>query len=435
MRIRNFPHQVNTIAKLRGALQVAAEILERGEDLSDDGIYGYTLIRREIQRFGDLPSPTPTELEERIEREQAKTESNQAPRTFARDLRRTLLFLGFLTKRGLGVLQLSGTGSRILGLPPLPHPETQALWIDAILGIALPGEPRGAFLHPARNMLRIVQSIPNVEKRWLAFALSMNNDSGDDLDRMLELIRGGDFDEARQAAGASEYQAANAVKILPALLEQVSLISITSARCNLEDLGRHVLSQHRFVTPSPVTPASVAPGRRRRRTTRYGYTVTSTEQIRIPEQGETTARTEEEQADTARLIRDGTAEHQRTVRTLVSLLQNVGETQCSEDAFDVLASSSIDDVLLLFEVKTLRNDGLARARDAVGQLLFYEFFDVLPRANQSTVLKVAVFNDEPGEDARAFLSYAGVLCVALLNTSVSVPEELHPYFSSQFFYE
>lgn len=166
MAIRNFPHQVNAIPKLRAALQVASEILQRGEDLHDDGIYGYAVVRSRVYTFRGLSEPTDEQLEQRIAEEQIKSASNQGPRTFARDLRRTLLLLGFLELDEQGNFCVSESGSRLLSLSDLPHEESKLLWINAVLGVELPSDVHGISpLHPALNMLRIIARVPDVEKR------------------------------------------------------------------------------------------------------------------------------------------------------------------------------------------------------------------------------------------------------------------------------
>lgn len=171
--MRNFPHQVNDIQKLRRALQVADELIRQSQPLSDDSVLGYTLARQRVYTFRGLDDPTP-ELEYRIAQEQAKSLANQGARTFARDLRRTLVLLGFLESH-LGEHTLSDSGTRLLELPDVPHPESTALWINAVLRLEIGSDTSPT--HPATNMLKIVQSVPDVEKPWLAFALDMDNDS------------------------------------------------------------------------------------------------------------------------------------------------------------------------------------------------------------------------------------------------------------------
>lgn len=41
--MRNFPHQVNQIHKIKGALQVASQLIAEGRDVGDDGVLGYAV--------------------------------------------------------------------------------------------------------------------------------------------------------------------------------------------------------------------------------------------------------------------------------------------------------------------------------------------------------------------------------------------------------
>ncbi len=89
------------------------------------------------------------------------------------------------------------------------------------------------------------------------------------------------------------------------------------------------------------------------------------------------------------------------------LLRNSGrvtEVRVSDDAFDVLAFIQIRPEILLIEAKTVRNDALIQARIALGQLLFYEYFDVRPIAEGHSITKVIAFDNEPGEQVREFLA-------------------------------
>ena len=154
--MRNFPHQVNQIRKIKGALQVASQLLTDGYDVGDDGVLGYAVARAGIYTFRNLLNPSPKELEEVIRREQGKIPSNQGPRTFARDLRRTLLLLGFLEHTGTSEWQVTSSGQQVLNLPDPPDPEATSLWTDAVVNLSLLDPSGGPIIHPARNMLRIV---------------------------------------------------------------------------------------------------------------------------------------------------------------------------------------------------------------------------------------------------------------------------------------
>lgn len=424
--MKNFPHQVNSIQKLRASLAVAVDLLQRGESISDDGVFGYTLARREIYTFRGLDHPSRHALEQRMVQEQTKLASNQGPRTFARDLRRTLMRLAFLQEHD-DQLTISDFGTRLLELPDPPNPEASALWINAILRLELETDRRGGVTHPAMNMLRIIQAIPGIEKRWLAFSLDMDGDSRREFRRILRLIQSGRFERACRQVGATQYEAANAVKIIPALLEQVGLISIDQTRCTLTDVSERILNQERPLTAeaAPTTPAvPPIPGRR---LPRPGRVVTTAEDIPLTVRTARSTRSEEEQLHTALALKERTTLHQLAVHEIVTRLRNCGETRTSEDAFDILALPPGNAPCLLIEVKTVKDDGLLQARIALGQLLFYEFFDVPTIAPGRVVVRIVVFAGEPGQAARAFLAAYNVNCVTLLDGAITLPPALQLY--------
>jgi len=419
--MRNFPHQVNQIHKIKGALQVASMLIQGERDVGDVGIFGYAVARAGIYTFRNLANPSAQELEEVIGREQGKIPSNQGPRTFARDLRRTLLLLGFLAHTGTSEWQITTTGQRVLDLPDPPDPEATAVWTDAVVNLSLADPAGGPTIHPAQSMLRIVASRPGVEKRWLAFSLDMRDDSDDELDRVLGLQRLG-FERALESVGASEYTAANAVKILPSLLEQLGLLSIQTGTCTLTPSGLSLL----------VPATQVLPGRPARlRQTRRGREVTETSDVPEHPSVPGRIRSTEDQLHSAALLEERTSQHQQLVRRVVNLLKNsdqVAEVRVSDDAFDILAFTQEPPEILLIEAKTTRNDSLIQARVALGQLLFYEFFDVRPIAEGYSVRKVVAFDNEPEEQVREFLAAYDVVCLVASQDTIQVPAGFEDYF-------
>jgi len=421
--MRNFPHQVNQIHKIKGALQVALQLIAEGHDVGDDGVLGYAVARAGIYTFRNLVNPSTQELEDVIQREQSKIPSNQGPRTFARDLRRTLALLGFLEPPGISEWQVTISGQQVLSLPDPPDPEATALWTDAVVNLSLPDPSGGPIIHPARNMLRIVASRSGVEKRWLAFSLDMRDYSDDELDRVLALQHLS-FGMALESVGAGEYMAANAVKILPSLLEQLGLLSIQGGTCILTPSGLSFIPATQV--SSPERAVSVRQARR-------GRAVTETADI--PEHPLVAGRIRgtEDQLHSAALLEERTSQHQQLVRRIVSLLRNswrVTDVRVSDDAFDVLAFIQIRPEILLIEAKTLRNDALIQARTALGQLLLYEYFDVRPIAEGHSIRKVIAFDNEPGEQVREFLAAYEVACLVVSQDAIQVPAGFEDYFAN-----
>ena len=418
--MRNFPHQVNQIHKIRGALAVAARLITDGHNVADDGTFGYAVARAGIYAFRNLNNPSATELGAVIQREQRKPASDQGPRTFARDLRRTLILLAFLEHSTSG-WRVTDTGHQILDLPDIPDPAASIIWIDAVVNLEL-SDTVGTPIHPARNMMRIVARHPSIEKRWLAFALDMQDDSEAELNRVLELQRL-DFGVALQSVGAGEYMAANGVKILPSLLEQLGLMSIQGSVCALTPNGDSLV--HAEMRPVQQRATS--------RRAHRGRAVSGLADVPDHPLSQGRVRSTEDQLHTAALLEERTSQHQQLVRRIVEQLSHAGrgiETRISDDAFDILAFRQESPEVLLIEAKTLQNDALAQSRIALGQLLFYEYFDVRPLVEGRTVRKVAAFDGEPGEQARDFLAAYGVVCLVSAQDSLRSPDGFEGYFGA-----
>lgn len=422
--MRNFPHQINQISKIRRALEVVQQLLTQGRDIGDDGVFGYAVTRIGIYSFRNLPSPSADELEDAIQREQGKPLSDQGPRTFARDLRRTLVLLGFLERDVTGGLRITQSGQRIVALPDPPDPEAISLWLNAIMGLSLPeSAEEGGTIHPAHSMLRMVARTPGIDKRWLGFALDMVDDSDAELSRVLAL-RTDSFETALQAVGASKYMAANAVKILPSLMEQLGLMSIQGGVCTLTPSGMAFAN---------MPPSAISPPTTLLRQARNGRAVADPEDVPDHAVAQGRIRSTEEQLHTAALLDERTSRHQQLVKKIIRLLSNsdkIGEIRISDNAFDILASVPTRSELLLIEVKTLRNDALVQARIALGQLLFYEYFDVQPMAEGSAIRRIVAFDNEPGGQAREFLGAYDVNCLVASSNLLDIPAGFEHYFGS-----
>lgn len=424
--IRNFPHQINSIQKLHGALECASELLSLGQDISDDAVFGYALARKGVYAFQMNEGQ---DLEARIKVEQQKPESSQGARTSARDLRRTLKIFG-LIEQAEGTWYLAARGTRIIDLGfNLENPEYRALWQDAILQVGL-DDGSGAVLSPAKMMLDVISKAPGVEKKWLALVLAAEQDSEAEVGSIVASIRSNDFRVAVEATGSTEFQAANAVKILPSLLQQVSLIEIKDGRCYLQRVGEEINRGDREVVASSRTPTTRA---RRGRTLRAALLSDIREAInRQNSTGQETVVSVERQLLTIERRERRYKAHQQALAIAAEALDsdNLDEIKFTEDSFDLLAKKARQ--ILLIEVKTIgKRDELHQARLALGQLLFYDYFDVRPLYGEdTTTIHAVVFDNEPGEEIREFLLHNNVFTIVILKGSIVVPEELRAFFGT-----
>jgi hypothetical protein len=231
---------------------------------------------------------------------------------------------------------------------------------------------------------------------------------------------------ATVAVGATKYKVDNGVKILPSLLEQLGLLRIEGGECRVTPAGVAVVSVGTAVPPIPAQPSSHQTAIQRNR--RAGYPVASPGDVHPLPSTTGRTRTTEEQLHSAALLDERTAQHQNLVKSVVASLRNVSNLRCSDDAFDILAKSTSKPEHILIEAKTVRGDPLAQARTALGQLLYYQYFDIDPIGNGTKTIKVVAFDNDPGERAKGFLAAYGVECITVKDGKLTVPDSLRDYF-------
>ena len=131
--MKNFPHQINEISKLVAALGVYKELLEKGADPADDGIFGYALATALVYRFRNQSDVSPAALADRIEREKQKQAQNQGARTAARDIRRLFELSHFIDPHGITQM-----GQNILDAgSDTKNPIVQHLWRNEMQDIVI----------------------------------------------------------------------------------------------------------------------------------------------------------------------------------------------------------------------------------------------------------------------------------------------------------
>lgn len=413
--MKNFPHQYNDFTKLRATLETIRDLNEAGEDVGDDGVLGYELARRGIYTFSGPNLP----LEQLIAQAQAKPPGSQGPRTAAREMRRTLRYLGWLdadwgvTNEGSAFLETAtGTG------------EWLAEWQRALLNLALGDD--GNVSHPVRILLRLVADNEIIERHGAELALEARDDSDAEYQRINALVGLSEGERIRRL-GTTEYQVANARKILPSFAEQANLIERTSrgAPYTLSEAGRAALGEG--FTARPVEIRRTAPAERRRRVAGAPRRVRARDVAR-PAAGDPegwTSLSREEQIAATRLRFERTTRHQDLVRALAGLLEAEGvELYEDSSSYDVLHVPPASAPITIFEVKTLEADELTQTRLAVGQLLSYEYLNVRPRWEGRDVQRAVVYERPVDEELMSFLDSIGIAAFALVDGGLS-PQNGH----------
>jgi hypothetical protein len=125
------------------------------------------MVRAGVYGFRAMPAgPSRDLLERLITQEQAKPASAQGPRTFARELRRTLYDMGWLNEN----VQVTPRGYDLLGSEPGSIDE-QALLVEGLLRIEV-SYPDGTHAHhPVRALLSLLAHNSSQRRFGLELAL------------------------------------------------------------------------------------------------------------------------------------------------------------------------------------------------------------------------------------------------------------------------
>lgn len=393
--MKNYPNQISDFIRIRDTLAVIAEINDAGElDASSSADLGYELVRRRRIEFRGFPTDaSDAELEARISQEQEKDAGDQGPLTTARELRRTLRNLGWIDEEA----DVTEQGLALLETEPGSYDE-QALLVEGLLNIAVTDRD-GNTHHPVRTLLRLLAIHASRQREGLELALAPLDDSDAEFNRIAALYDI-DRDERMAALGISVAQRNNAVKIFPRLAVTAGLV--------LEDGGLYSLSQDGWsiLGQTPTAAAGVIKRRYGRRTTSGRKVTSGTVASRKASKPPRTL-SPEEQARAAERLSERTQSHQALVKRVYDLIgDDRGDVFEDEFSYDLLWIP--DDAQLpvfLFEMKSVTNetDAYARVRHAVGQLHYYEHFNVRPSIGSREVQLIAAFDAEIPDPLLEFL--------------------------------
>ena len=387
--MKNFPHQFANLDKLTGALQVARDLIEDGDDLSQDGDYGEALARAGIYAFR-----AEQDIETLLAEEQQKATSNQGTRTAAREMRRFLTIAGFVEAQNTG-WEVTGRGTELLH--EANAQVRSALWREAMLAMPVPDQA-GNVSHPYRILLRLVADNPGIETRKLMLALEARDDSAAEYQRISALLND-DYDAILAATGIGEANARNAVKILPAIAEQVG--DIMRARKHTNPTAAIIVAEDGAAAPAPIQATKPAG------TTKLPKAVTADTIAAVPKYQPTTETTKDMTA-TIELQKRRTKQHQALVQRFAQHLVPHGFS-LFEQPFDCLARK--DDKAFLVEAKTLDgspSDERRQAEKALGQIRGYAHFDLPPDLSADKVNLLILFSSKPTDEMTGFLNGSGL---------------------------
>src|SRR5579864_2974939 len=328
--MHNFPHQVSNLKKLHAALEVFSQLARKGADLDDDGVVGVAMARAGVYTFREKRAS----LRDLLSGEAEKPKRMQGTRTFARELRRFFLQMGFLRRNLDDTLESTEVGRHVQTLAAESE-EAHQIWRTALRSVALTYD--GNTFHPYLILMRLVRERPGIEAARLALALESNNDSEEEFQRILALADRPDWHAVLVELGVSEHKARDAMKILPALGRQIRDLRNDGARYfpgpaagraefhpalairhPLARIRRRVVARARRQRNRRVTAETIA------RAPNFG--------VRPPDEQDLSDPTV-----TADIRRERLERHERIVRSVARRLSGVGYG-LSEDPYDILAN-------------------------------------------------------------------------------------------------
>lgn len=411
--MKNFPHQYNDLGKLRAALSSFDSLVTAGNDVSSDEVYGYDLARKGVYEFRSLEG----DLEERIQTELTKPRGSQGAQTAARETRRTLRALGFVTDTPAWVV--TGAGRSVLATQP-GSVEERLAWQAALLQLTATSTG-GDVSHPVRIFVRLLSEAGAVSHRDASLILEPADDSDAEFRRTLGLL--GQAEEAILAStGSTPSQFANARKILPSLAEKVGFVETDEAgNYVLTDEGAdvvpEVLGEDGGGTPQTPHPAVQRPRRGvRLRTRQNGARADGAEggDVHVPTPAELQMR--------AQRLRERTTRHELAVDRLNELVEEGLEGIEDVGSFDLVVVK--DGIVHLFEVKTLEADARIQARRAIGQLAEYAYFVIPEEWPNAEVRRYVVFDALPPDEVIGFVQTEGVGALVLVGDGIAACNEL-----------
>lgn len=375
--MKNFPHQFNELEKLFEAFVVAKQLIDSNTPLTDEN-FGERLTREGIYTYRDKT----LSIDQFLQREKQKPKASRGYLTVSRDIRRFLELLVFIVVLdGNKNSRVTTTGKQFLTATSVE--KARQLWKNALLQLGLEGTD-GEISHPYRILLKIVNTFPGIETPKLMLALEAENDSEEEFERISALANLS-IDKIIQETGTSAAMAANAVKILPGIAEQLNDIERISSRAY--PIGHIIITEDEISTEEkPDVPT------KERVTFRKVFSGDIAKDPTI----NVISSVSIDLSDAIKTRQKRLAEHQEIVRLLAILNEKCG-FQLFEGKFDCLGIKG--DTVLLYEIKTIlerANDQEKQTVKGVGQLKYYKFSIVEQQMGLSDIREILVFSTKPG---------------------------------------
>lgn len=396
--MKNFPHQFNDLEKLFNALAVAKQLVRNEMPLTDEN-FGEKLTREGIYAYRDKS----LSVDEFLAKEQEKPASNRGYLTVSRDIRRFFELLGFITVFPSKTAKLSPAANQLLRTTS--ENIRKELWKNALLQLGLEGTD-GEVSHPYRILLKLVNTFKGIETPKLMLALEAENDSEEEFERISNLAQK-TIEQIIADTGTTESMAANAVKILPGIAEQLGDIERVNSRTY--PIGQLVITEDEITTEEEPT--------RKAKTT---YRETDLEGIAKDPNLNVVTSVSIDLAEAIRIRQKRLAEHQEIVR-LLAKLNAKQDFKLYEGKFDCLAIKN--NTALLYEVKTIlptASDEEKQTVKGVGQLKYYKFSIVHKQMGYIKIKEMLVFSSKPDKGIIEFCLAENILVMWLTDDTFQI---------------
>jgi hypothetical protein len=381
--MKNFPHQINQLPRLRDALEVFVRLADAQENVNDDGVVGDALARAGVYTFRNAGSRSADEL---LRAEHRKATASQGTRACARDLRRFFTLLGFINEVNQGWRVEAPARALLAFDQDTEIAQIHDLWRQALLNLDL-ADGHGSS-HPYQILLRLVAEVPGLAKPYSGLCLEAADDTDAEFERIRE-IAGQDHPSETMEELAGAHMARNSIKILPSIAEQLRDVIERNGRLYVSDRIADALN---FPPRGGGRPGGVGALIRRpfvpRRRTTGGQR---------REQGTSEPTTRLYDAD---LVAGRYNDHEDCLDRLSRLMpENVEQLRASYDLILVTPKH-----IVLVECKTIQNDARLQVRSAFGQLHYYEYFDVSPLYPNREIRRLVLTDSELPRVLREFLT-------------------------------
>ena len=387
--MKNFPHQFNDLNKLFSALAIVEQLSRNQTPVTDDN-FGRQLTREGIYTYRDRTQS----IEEFLLSQQELPAQNRGYLTVARDIRRFFELLGFITVFPDKTVRLSPAANLLLQTAALDI--RKGLWKNSLLQLGLEGTD-GEVSHPYRILLKIVNTFPGIETSKLMLALEAENDSDEEFERIINLSQR-TIEQIILETGTTDAMAANALKILPGIAEQLG--DIERVHNNSYPIGQLVITEDEIATEE-------CPDRR----ARADFRETNSDGIAIDPNLNIITSVSIDLAEAIRIRQIRLAEHQEIVRLLAIINERCG-FRLFEGKFDCLATKG--ESTILYEVKTIlesTTDTEKQTVKGVGQLKYYKYSIVNRQMGLTNINEVLVFSRKPNIEIIEFCSSENIIVI------------------------